>query len=224
MLRAVSKRHQMRLEPVFAGTRLENGKDGSRPPFPAPFIVNVILAPGALDAMNPEERAIVHVMVNTGARPSEIANLRRPHVFLDAEIPFIRILPDGRELKSRQSERDMPLVGIALEAMWAFPDGFPRYADNSDSLSAAVNKFFADHGMKPTEKHTLYSLRHGFKDRLRDAEAPDELTDEMMGHASGKPKYGDGHGLRVKLRYVNEIALAPGMVLGPRLVRVTGAA
>ena len=94
-----------------------------------------------------------------------------------------------------------------------------RNLDNGDSFSAAVNKFFAEHGMKPTELHTLYSLRHGFKDRLRDAETPDELTDEMMGHTTGKPKYGDGHGLRVKLRYLNEIALALGMVLRSQLVR-----
>ena len=224
MLRAVSKRHQLRLEPVFAGARLEGDKARSRPPFTAPFIVNVMLAPGALDGMNAEERAVVHVMINTGARPSEIINLRRPHIFLDAEIPFIRILPDGRELKTDQSERDMPLVGIALDAMRAFPDGFPRYLDNGDSFSAAANKFFAEHAMKPTEMHTLYSLRHGFKDRLRDAEAPDELTDEMMGHTTGKPKYGDGHGLRVKLRYLNEIALAPGMAIRPQLVRAPGAA
>jgi integrase len=224
MLRAVSKRHQLRLEPVFAGTRLEGDKARSRPPFTAQFIVNVMLAPGALDAMNAEERAVVHVMINTGARPSEIINLRRPHIFLDAEIPYIRILPDGRELKTEQSERDLPLVGIALEAMRAFPDGFPRYEDKGDSFSGAVNRFFADHGMKPTELHTLYSLRHGFKDRLRDAEAPDELTDEMMGHTTGKPKYGDGHGLRVKLRYLREIALAPGTLVLPRLVRTTTSA
>ncbi|QDW39035.1 tyrosine-type recombinase/integrase [Bradyrhizobium sp. KBS0727] len=222
MLRAVSKRHQLRLEPVFAGTRLEGDKARSRPPFTAPFIVSVMLAPGALDAMNVEERAAVHVIINTGARPSEIVNLRRPHIILDSNIPFIRIRPDDRELKTDQSERDIPLVGIALEAMRAFPDGFPRYRDNGDSFSAAVNKFFAEHSMKPTELHTLYSLRHGFKDRLRDARAPDELTNELMGHATGKPKYGDGHGLEVKLHYLSEIALAPGMVLRPQLVRVPG--
>jgi hypothetical protein len=30
-----------------------------------------------------------------------------------------------------------------------------------------------------------------------------------MGHASGKPKYGDGHGLKLKMKYLQMIALAP---------------
>jgi integrase len=221
MFTAVSRRHRLRLEPVWAGTRLEGDKARQRPPFAAPFIVNTILAPGALDRLNAEARAAVHVMINTGARPSEIINLRRPHIILDAEIPHIKVRPDDRVLKTEFSFRDLPLVGIALEAMRAFPDGFAHYYDKGDAFSAAVNKYFAGHGMKPTELHSLYSLRHGFKDRLREVETPDEMTDEMMGHDTKKPKYGDGHGLRLKLKYVSLIALSPGMPehAWPQLVR-----
>jgi integrase len=220
MFTAVSRRHRLRLEPIFAGTRLEGDSSRPRPPFASPFIVNTMLAAGALEKMNAEAIAAVHVMINTGARPSEIVNLRRPHIILDAEVPHIRVRPDDRVLKTEFSFRDLPLAGIALAAMRAFPDGFPRYRDKGDSFSAVVNKYFADHGMKPTPLHTLYSLRHGFKDRLRDVETPDELTDEMMGHDTRKPKYGDGHGLRLKLKYISLVALAPGMVLpaAPRLV------
>jgi hypothetical protein len=57
--------------------------------------------------------------------------------------------------------------------------------------------------------HALCSLRHSLEDRLCNAECPDELTDELMGHASGKPKYRDGHGLKLKLKYLQMIALAP---------------
>ncbi len=213
MFTAISRRHRLRLEPVFAGTRLEGDKTRPRPPFSAPFIVNNILAPGALEAMNAEGRAVVHVMINTGARPSEIINLRRPHIVLDAEIPHIRVRPDDRVLKTEFSFRDLPLVGIALEAMQAFPEGFPRYFDKGDSFSGAINKYFAEHDLKPTDLHTLYSLRHGFKDRLRDVETPDELTDEMMGHDTKKPKYGDGHGLRLKLKFISRVALAPGTAI-----------
>ena len=91
--------------------------------------------------------------------------------------------------------------------------------------------------MRESERHTLYSLRHGlyslrhgFNDRLRETEAPDELKDELMGHDSKKPRYGDGHGLRLKLKYIEWIALAPGMQVevsgffdNGRLVDRTGA-
>ncbi|WP_426527883.1 hypothetical protein [Bradyrhizobium sp. McL0615] len=74
--------------------------------------------------MNAEERAAFLVMINTGARPSEIINLRREHIILDFSIPHIRVLPDDRVLKTKFSWRDIPLVGVSLEAIRQFPDGF----------------------------------------------------------------------------------------------------
>lgn len=219
MIKIVSRLHHLDKETVFAGLRLEGGRDGKRKPFTPEFIVNVILRDGALDGMNDEERAIIRVLVNTPARPSEIINLRPERILLNATIPHIRILPVGRILKSEASERDLPLVGIALDAMRAFPNGFPRYDDNGDSFSAAANKYFAENGMKPSKLHSVYSLRHGIKDRLRDVECPDELLDEMMGHNTSKPRYGDGHGLRLKLKYLQMVALAPGMAIAAAIRR-----
>lgn len=165
--------------------------------------------------MNEEERAVVMVMINTGARPSEIINLRRKHIMLDAPIPFIRVRPGDRVLKTAFSDRDIPLVGISLEAMRQFPDGFPHYRDKGDTLSAAVNAYFSDHGLRETDSHTLYSLRHGFKDRLRSVETPDELKDELMGHDTKKSKYGNGHGVDLKWKYIQLIALARRGCMSP---------
>lgn len=78
--------------------------------------------------------------------------------------------------------------------MRKFPDSFLRYRDNGDAFSAAVNKFIEEHKLRETEQHVAYSLRHSFKDPLRQAEAPDELADELMGHNTHKPKYGGGTG------------------------------
>lgn len=211
MLSAVVRRHRLKLEKVFAGTRLEGDRARPRPPFSAWWIVNRLLVPGALDDLNDEARAAVLVMINTGARPSEIVNLRAPRIHLASNIPHIQVRPDDRELKTEFSWRDIPLVGISLEAMRAFPDGFPRYRDNADAFSAVVAEHLKSHGLRESDRHTLYSLRHGFKDRLRETEAPDELKDELMGHDTNKPKYGDGHGLHLKLKYIERIALAPAI-------------
>ncbi|TFV34582.1 molecular chaperone [Bradyrhizobium frederickii] len=210
-LSAVARRHRLPLDKVFLGLRLEGARSRPRPPFSSWWIVNRILAPGALDTMNAEERAALLVIINTGARPSEVINLREPRIVLNSNIPHIQVRPDARVLKTEHSYRDIPLVGIALEAMRQFPDGFPRYRDNGDAFSAAVNKFLEEHKLRESEQHVLYSLRHSFKDRLRAAEAPDELTDELMGHDTHKPKYGDGHGLDLKLKYLEKIALGPEM-------------
>lgn len=215
MVRAVSQRHHLDKEILFAGLRIAGGKRGQRKPFETEFIVNTILRPGGFDTLNDQATAAVHVLINTGARPSEVLNLLPTNIMLDAEIPYIRIVPDGRVLKSDTSERDVPLVGIAFDAMQRFPKGFARYFDNEDSFSAAVNKYMKKHGMKPTTRHSVYSFRHSFKDRLRALECPDELKDELMGHASGKPQYGDGHGLRLKLKYLLLTALAPAAASVP---------
>ncbi|MGM5034817.1 molecular chaperone [Tardiphaga sp. 803_E3_N1_3] len=215
MVRTVSQRHHLDKESLFAGLRLSGGERGQRKPFETAFIVDTILRPGGFDALNDQATAAVHILINTGARPCEVLNLLPTNIVLDANIPYIRVVPDGRVLKTESSERDIPLVGIALEAMRRFPKGFARYFDNEDSFSAAVNKHMKKHGMKPSPRHSVYSFRHSFKDRLRALECPDELTDELMGHSSGKPQYGDGHGLNLKLKYLLMTALAPAEASAP---------
>jgi integrase len=209
MIRAVNKRLKLGLDNVFAGTRIEGGRDGSRSPFEVDFIRNVILADGKLTDLNDEARDVVYVAMETGARPSEIVNLSRQRIMLDADIPFIRIEAEDRLLKTEHSERDVPLVGMALDAMRRHPDGFPRYFDKGDNFSAAALKHFRKHKLLPSKKHTIYSFRHSFKDRLKAVEAPEELIDELMAHAIDKPKYGDGYGLKLKLKYIQAIAFTP---------------
>ena len=50
-------------------------KKKRRPPFPTEWIRDHILRPGALAGLNDEARGILLIMVETGARPSEICNL-----------------------------------------------------------------------------------------------------------------------------------------------------
>lgn len=66
-----------------------------------------------------------------------------------------------------------------------------------------------DTPLKKRPKYGVYSFRHSLKDRLKAVECPEELTDELIGHATGKPKYGDGYGLQLKAKYLKAIALAP---------------
>lgn len=219
MIRAVDKRLKLGLDHVFSGTRLEGGRDGNRSPFTVEHIRNVILAPGALDGLNDEAKDVVYIVMETGCRPSEIVNLSKGRIKLDAEIPYIRVEADGRLLKTEHSERDIPLVGMALEAMKRHPAGFPRYFDNGDNLSATLMKHFKkakllpkmgeDTPLKKRPKYGVYSFRHSLKDRLKAVECPEELTDELIGHATGKPKYGDGYGLALKAKYLKSIALTP---------------
>ena len=162
-----------------------------RPPFTEKWIKEKLLAPGALDGLNPEARAILLGMVNTGYRPSEGAQLTAAQIRLDGPVPHISIEPVTRALKTKHSKRIIPLVGVSFEAFRAFPNGFPRYAD-SPALSATINKYLRENGLLETPEHSLYSLRHSFEDRMLAAGVDERIRRDLMGHALQRMRYGDG--------------------------------
>ena len=62
-------------------------------------------------------RWLIALLSDTGMRLAEAAGLAKEDVFLDTEIPYVRLCErPWRPLKTRSSERDVPLVGAAL---WA---------------------------------------------------------------------------------------------------------
>ncbi len=176
----------------------------SRPPFEASYVQNKLLP--SLHVFNDRDRSIIMAIADTGARLSEIFGLLPEDIKLEEDIPFIWIRPrEGYGLKTRTSERRIPLVGTALVAFKTFPTGF-QHAGNPDSFSGNANKRLAHHNLRPTPQHSIYSLRHTFKDRLRDIEAPEEIIDDLMGHKKSGPKYGRGHKLETKQIWLKKIA------------------
>ncbi|MBI1649835.1 integrase [Hyphomicrobium sulfonivorans] len=213
MLDGVSNSKRLNLDPVFKTLRIKGGNYEQRAPYPIDFVQDRILADGALDAMNPEARRVVYVCAELGLRPVEVVNLTKNSIKLDAEIPHLLIQPEGRVLKTDHSERHVPLVGVALEAMKKQPEGFPTYFDNSSGLSATVNKFFKENGLRPFPKVSLYSLRHTFEDRLTQIEPPEKIQAYAMGHKYDRPKYGSPPELKQLLGWMEKIAFkAPAQV------------
>ncbi|WP_416358546.1 molecular chaperone [Aureimonas phyllosphaerae] len=211
MIAKVSDRHDLDLPRRFRGLRFsDEGDDEKRPPYSADFIRDKLLAPGALDGLNEAARGVVLTMVNTGARPSELAALRVEDIHLEADIPFITIIQyRGRKLKTKYSARDLPLVGPSLDGARLLLAAGGIYKDQGGTLSATVNKFLSENDLRETKRHTLYSLRHGFKDRLTDADAPDLIDSELMGHKFERPDYGSGPTLAKKLEWILKIAIYP---------------
>uniref|UniRef100_A0A7C1PGA2 Integrase n=1 Tax=Agrobacterium albertimagni TaxID=147266 RepID=A0A7C1PGA2_9HYPH len=183
-----------------------------RPSFSTEWIVEKIFAVGALQGLNEEARGVVLVIAETGCRVSEIANLRPDQIRLSHPIPHLKIEPcededDPSEIKSSSSIREIPLVGVALEVMKKFPNGFPRYRHKGNSLSATQNKYFKENGLCPTKRHVIYSLRHSFEDRMIRANIDVEVRKMLMGHSNDRPEYGDGGGLASKSFQLASMAL-----------------
>lgn len=195
VLKTVNKMKRLGLMLPLSDLSVKNGAKVTRPAFSRAWIEDVLLKPGALDGLNEEARAILLGMVNTGYRPSEGASLTAAQIKLDAEVPHISIEPVGRQLKSQYARRKIPLLGVSLEAFKAFPNGFPRYGDKSATLSATVNKFLREHKLLETPDHSMYSLRHGFEDRMLAAGIDDRIRRDLFGHSLTRERYGQGASL-----------------------------
>ena len=166
------------------------GEDAKVPPFEDDWVRSKVLAPGIFDDLNDELRLMIYILIETGARTSEICNLRPEHIHLDSDVPYIAIRPKGRELKTHTSRRDLPLVGVALEAMRQAPNGFPRYRDKGELVSANLMKAFRQRDLFPTADHVIYSFRHAFEDRMLEVGVDYGMRCYLMGHKNNRPDYG----------------------------------
>ncbi|MES2671646.1 MAG: integrase [Pseudomonadota bacterium] len=206
MLREMNLLHRLGLDSIFADLRFKGGLEASRAPFSRDHVQNVILNYDNLMGLNDEARGVVMLMASGGMRIAEAVNFSRATIRTDVDVAHVQVRPDGRRMKTGQSERDVPLVGVSLVAAKNNPEGFPRYHDDEDGLSATVNKYMLANGMRPDPKTSLYSLRHTFRDSLVDVEASEEMIDSLMGHKKKGPKYGVGPSLMLKQKWVEKIA------------------
>lgn len=167
--------------------------------------------------MNDPARWCIVLLSDSGARLSEIAGLKTQDVKLDDQVPHVLIAANElRGLKTPTSERRVPLVG---EALWAAkqalvdnstPYLFPAFvhdgAINSGSISATLNKWLNDQGLR-TKDQPLHSFRHSLRDRLRNAGCPPDVADRIGGwkRQGVGESYGKGHDLRILQSYMGEM-------------------
>jgi len=163
-----------------------------------------------------EARWLVALISDTGMRLSEAAGLHIDDIKLDEEVPHINLKPHvWRNLKTKGSQRQIPLVGASLWAAQRIkqtntvsPYAFPRYTSakgtNANSASAAINKW-----LKPRvpEGCVIHSLRHSLRDRLRAVQCPSDMIDQIGGWATAGvgQGYGEGYALEMKWEWLKRI-------------------
>ena len=142
--------------------------------------------------------------------------LLKSDINLNCEIPYIRLVPHAwRRLKTKSSERCIPLVG---ESLWACKRilehnndsiyAFPRYTSpkecNTNSASATLNKWLKE---KLINDYVIHGFRHSFRDRLRAKECPSEIIDQLGGWSlrSVGEGYGRGYDLDVLHKWISKI-------------------
>ncbi len=144
------------------------------------------------------------MLLDTGVRLSEAAGLHVSDIHLKDEFPYVQVRPNKtRRLKTSNSKRIIPLVGDSLWAaqkITATQQGycFPRYAKdgycNGNSANAALGKWMKNCCEVGA---TVQGIRHAFIDRLRNADAPVDLIDQLGGWCPQTvgAGYGEGYAL-----------------------------
>ena len=152
---------------------------------------------------------LMPLLGETGCRLAEVVGLRVADV--GHENDLIHIRPNlARRLKTKNSERTLPLVGYARVAMkqafkgsdeeWLFPrymrDGKCRASYASITLNKWLKRDFG--GL------TAHCLIHTMRDRLRAVECPMDMTDQIGGWKSVSG-VGVGYGQGYQVNQIKEI-------------------
>lgn len=200
-------RGEVDVEDPFRGFFFAGKSTAKRASFSDEWVRNRILVPGLFDGLRLELRVIIYLLIETGARLSEVVNLRPEDIRLEHEVPHIHIRAEqNRELKTDDSRREIPLVGVAQPAMKLCPNGFDHYYDRNTLVSANLMKAFKQRDLLPSTDHVIYSLRHSFEDRMLEGGLDYGLRCALMGHKNNRPEYGQGGSLAYRLEQLQRIA------------------
>jgi integrase len=161
---------------------------------------------------NDEARWLIALISDTGMRLSEAIGLVKGDIHLDHKHPHLVLkVHPWRRLKTKGSERIVPLAG---EALWAVKQAmshtsnqflFPRYCSDegckSNSASAALNKWLSK---RVPDGCVIHSFRHSIRDRLRAVECPHDVMDRLGGWSVGGigESYGSGYPVDVLWKWL----------------------
>ncbi|HEV2631323.1 MAG TPA: site-specific integrase [Pseudolabrys sp.] len=171
-------------------------RDGERP------------APGAAEAAY----WLPLVALFTGARRAEIAGLTVAdvHTVQDVHVFAFRADRDtGKTLKTRSSARTVPVHPQLIERgwlqyvssvsrsggthAWLFPEIAPSAPSKLKAWTKWFHRYMRANGV-PDPRKVFHSFRHTFKDALRAARTPEDLSDALTGHSN--PTVGRGYGAK----------------------------
>lgn len=166
-----------------------------------------------------DTRLVLPILGETGARLAEIVGLRWSDVDLDSGT--IRITPHPlRSLKTRNSEREVPLVGMAFEAMRTLHSQdrgsdfvFPRWVRPDGIVATHASNTLNKHLSGRTPGLTCHCFRHTLRDRLRNSGCPVELIEQIGGWSSSGgvgSRYGLGYHIESKRAALLEISSCSG--------------
>ena len=156
-------------------------------------------------AIDDDRRWLIALISDTDMRLAEAAGLHIDDLHLEEEIPYINVQPHPwRSLKTKGSQRQVPLVGASLWAAQRIKQtasscfAFDRYTDSkqckANSASNALNKWMHKNFR---DDIVIHGFRHALRDRLRAIQCPSEMIDQIGGWSTSGvgQAYGEGYSI-----------------------------
>ena len=208
------KEQGLECQNAFAGTFTPDGmRETARNPISTDDLKSI---QASCLAEDDDLRWLFALLSDTGMRLGEAVGLLKVDIHLENDLPHIELTPHPwRRLKTPGSARIIPIVGLSLwAAQRVIADetdtsfAFPRYCSadghNTNSASAALNKWLKQHG---PSNSVIHSFRHSLRDRFRAIECPAEIIDQIGGWSTPGvgSNYGKGYTLEVLNRWLARI-------------------
>lgn len=149
--------------------------------------------------MPAQDRLCLAILATTGMRLDEAALLEWEDIKTEGGIRYFDLSRVNKIVKNYRSEREVP-VPSALQLGPAGSGRLFTYRKDLDGKAQnAASKALMRHVRKIRENSndvriTVHSLRHTFKDLLRDAAVPVDVQEFIMGHTGSNEgsRYGSG--------------------------------
>jgi site-specific recombinase XerD len=199
---------------VFRGLRLRGkGKPSQRR---ATFSIKQLRKLFSLK-MTARDKLCLQILAATGMRLDEVALLRFEDIKIDDDtgIRYFDLTDEAKLLKNDQASRrkiplpnDLTIPVGEVGRLFNYPLDRDGKAENAASKSLLrVVKLVRGF---PEENLVVHSLRHTYKDMLRDAGVAKDMQDFLLGHAASSvgDSYGQGYSLQSKKNAIDKLDLS----------------
>lgn len=211
VFRTMCREYELEDRRIFEGINIPNLGQDTKDRLPY-TLDEISMIQQACRAKDDDIRWIIALLSDTGMRLSEATGLMRNDVVLDSPTPHVILRPNEvRRLKTKGSERMVPLVGAALwaveRAIEKAENGFlfPRYIDLTKTppshkgtyASNALTKWLRGLAITDKDQKGTHSFRHSVQDRLREAQVPEEIRNVICGWTNKGIGAGYGQGYTI---------------------------
>lgn len=199
---------EWRADNPFAGVKVLEAKTKKEPrlPYGKAELTAIFSGPVHAQGKRPKGGAgeaawwLPVLALYSGARLNELGQLRVTDVQEEAGVHFLSVVDvgDDQSVKTAGSRRRVPLHPDIREAFLEYarslPDQsgplFPKlragvYGDVTHYWSKWWGRYQRSKLKITDKRHVFHSFRHTFKNLCREAGVPEEVHDQLSGHASG---------------------------------------